>query len=568
MSQQDEYAYLRDPHAALRVLLQPAAFSDQEVGVLASLCEVVHCPAGTVLIREGDPPDPRVYFLLQGSVSVSIGGRFILRLQNRGDTVGEMGLISAAPRSATVETDGPATLLAVNAGAAADEATDTDYKFRYYLSRLFNSILTEKLRRTSHRAQLYEDMASRSREAEQTAGELQEQIAEYLRDISLYTHLVNSAGDAIIVADVDGRVLTANAALREAFGLEPTEAAGRRLSELLGLDASDGHGWETMARAAREGGWRGELLVHAGAGAPTPAECAVSVVDDPRSGHLAYSAILRNIRVRKAQQEQILQQSRELEQAYRELQSLERAKSNFLTLVSHQLRTPITAIMAYAETLSMEGMVEPEEQGEFIRVIHQEAEKLGEMVNKVLAISKMESGQMLFQFGPADLPAVVHSQVAALRPRAEEKGLALVLDEETMEGPVICDEAQVTEAVRQILDNAIRYTDTGEVRVVVRQTKDEALIRIADTGKGIEGNEVETLLDTFSRGDAIDPRGYGLGLGLPLSYLIVKAHSGRLRLEGNPGRGTTVSIEIPVRPPEQAGSGTPALDRLRTQASD
>ncbi len=143
---------------ALRLLLPAHAFSGTELEELTALCELRAYPAEQVLIREGEPPDNLVYFLLDGQVSVTIQGRHILSLHNQGDTIGEMGLISAAPRSATVRTDVPSSFLIVDATLATDPMAGGNYKLRYYLGRIFNSILTEKLRTTSDRARLYEDM--------------------------------------------------------------------------------------------------------------------------------------------------------------------------------------------------------------------------------------------------------------------------------------------------------------------------------------------------------------------------------------------------------------------------
>ncbi len=86
------------------------------------------------------------------------------------------------------------------------------------------------------------------------------------------------------------------------------------------------------------------------------------------------------------------------------------------------------------------------------------------------------------------------------------------------------------------------------------QTEAESLIRVSDAGKGIQGSAIETLLQKFSRGDVADPGGHGLGLGLPLSALIVQAHGGELRVESNPGQGTTVSLVLPRFPPSGQGA--------------
>lgn len=537
-----------DPLEALRVILPAAAFSEEELRELVPMCELVHCPAGQVLIHEGDASDNRVYFLLEGSISVSIQERFILRLHNRGDAVGEMGLISSAPRSATVTTDEACQFLIVDATLPDRLETLRDYKLRYYLSRIFNSILTEKLRVTSDRARLYEDMARHSLKVETERRSLEDEIAAYLQQISLYSHLVNSANDAILITDTTGRILNANRALLQSFGIETDTVIGVEAGILLGMPFSAPGDWASATEQALDGGWTGEtILYHTRLGA-IPADCSISAVYDPEQALLAYSVILRNIRERKVLEEETRRQAAELERAYGQLRELDRAKSRFLNLVSHELRTPISSIMAYSELLNTEGMVEPEDQGEFVDVIHKEAEKLGDMVNKVLAISKMESGQMFFNFAEANLEMTVRQAAAMQRERAMAKGLALEVSVPAPLVPVVCDEETLREALSQLLDNAIRFTDAGRVRVEVTQMDGDSLIRVTDTGKGIEGRNIDALLETFGRGEAVNIGAHGLGLGLPLCYLVVKAHSGGLSLRSAGAHGTEAVMTFPIHP--------------------
>jgi PAS domain S-box-containing protein len=536
------------PLQALRVILPATAFSDAELGELAQRCSLLDLEAQRVLIREGEPSDNKVYFLLEGSVSVSIQSRFILRLQKRGDSIGEMGLISAAPRSATVTTDCRAQLLVIDALLQERPAPDGDYKLRYSLSRVFNAILTEKLRSTSDRARLYEDMANRSQAEEQQRFLLEQEIASYLQQISLYSHLVNSAHDAILIADEQGRILNANRALTARFGIETDAVIGIEVGTLFGMPNGEPGNWESISARSRQDGWQGEIVLYHPTQGAIPADCSISTVDDPEHALLAYSVILRDIRERKGLEAETRRQAAELEHAYGQLRELDRAKSSFLSLVSHQLRTPISSILAYSELLLTEGMVEPEEREPFVSVIHKEAGKLSEMVNKVLAISKMETGQMLFNFAEENLEELVRLVAAMYRERAKAGGLTLDVDIPAPLRPVVCDADTLREAIGQLLDNALRYTEAGSIRVEATQALDRSLIRVIDTGKGIEGLEIDSLLETFGRGGAVNIGPHGLGLGLPLCYLVVKAHSGTLSLKSRGEIGTEATIEFPMQP--------------------
>jgi PAS domain S-box-containing protein len=535
------------PLEALKGLLPAEAFGPAELAEIVPLCRIERFAAGDELIREGNPSDSHVYFLLEGSVAVTLQGKFILRLARRGDIVGEMALISAAPRAATVKAEQASVFLVLDAAAALHADDQHGFKFRYYFSHLFNLILSEKLRTTSDRARLYEDAILHSRNVEEHSASLQEQVDRNLEEMRLYTHLVDSSRDAVVIADLDGRVQRANPAVERSFGLDPAAFKGRLLTELFGWGAQADQVWEQLRPQLDPTGWQGEVLVTRTTGETIPAHCSISVVQDDRARRLAYSVLLRDIRPEKAYQNRILLQSRQLQKAYSDLQELDRVKSHFLTLVSHELRTPITTILAYAETVVSE-MAEPDQFPEFFKVIHQEARHLSEMVDKVLAITKLESGQMLLTFQGANLAELVRGQVAMHRSRATERGLELTFTGPDPGIPTTFDPERIGEAVNQILDNAIKYTDKGGIYVTLEQNERQSLLHIRDTGKGIPDAVTRTIFRKFERDQDPEHHGGGLGLGLPLCYLIVQAHAGELRISSRPGEGTTVSLVLPNRP--------------------
>ena len=541
---------LKDPFKALRLLFPETSFSDEELKNLLPVAHIQEHETGVKIITEGQPNDNQVYFLLKGSVSVSIQDRFILRLSNQGDSIGEMGLITSSPRSATVTTDEPSVFLVVLADISQPPKTDTDYRLRYYFSRLFNTILTNKLRQTSERARMYEDMVTHTRKIEKEQVGLQNEISRYLREISLYTHLVDSAQDAIMVADTNGTILSVNPAFTQILGYPPEEMQGRDLSETLNMPAQGENTWIDLVKSSASGSWSEEVTLTTKKGRVLPADCSLSMVNDVHGGLLAYSVILRDISQRKAYEKKILSQSRALAQANEELQALDKDKNNFLHLASHHLRTPITSIMAYTELLTMEETINPDDASEFVPIIHTEAEKLAEMVNKLLAIAKMESGQMHFQFEPHELHIGLIGEISMLREKAEAKGLTLQLESPEEMETVICDLDQMKVAVKQVLENAINYTESGSIKVILSQNESHLMVKVSDTGKGIHGFDVNGLLDRFTREEGLDAHSYGLGLGLPLCYMIIKAHTGELSLLPNKGTGTTVSIRIPIKPPD------------------
>jgi PAS domain S-box-containing protein len=538
------------PLEALRGLFPAHIFAVEELAELVPLCRVLDLPAGHTLIREGSESDSQVYFLLSGAMSVHINGKFILRLSRPGDIVGEMSLISEARRSATVRTDEASRFLVMHSAPALAAEEPRYYKFRYYFSRMFNLILTEKLRATSGRAKLYQDALSRTLVVEEQLMGLEGQVARNLRQIQLYSHLVDGAMDAIVVVDLGGDVLQANPAMEQSFGLGPLAIGGRPLQGLIAWPAP--LTWEEIARRADAGGWQGEVLLTPPGQPRIPADCVVSLVQEGSGERLGYSVILRDLRQRKAHEDEILRQRRELERAYQAQQELERLKSHFLTLVSHELRTPITSIQAYAESLER-GLVDAEEQGEFIRTIHAEAQRLGGIVDKVLAITKLESGQMYLKFQPGILADIVGARVSMLKPRAAAKGLELAYGVESDRRETLFDADLLGEVVTQLVDNAIKFTARGAIRVSYETDDVCSHVCVQDTGQGFAAEQMGAPPSKFQRGPQDVGQNYGLGLGLPLCYLILKAHSGELKIESTPGQGSSVSLTVP----HEAGASSP-----------
>lgn len=537
----------------LRSLSPFKLFADEELREIAPLCEIETFEGGHPIISEGEPSDNKVYFVLSGGVEVSITGKFILALKREGDIFGEMSLISDEPRSATVTVSEPSRILAINSALTFEPGEGHYYKLRYYFSRMFGAILTDKLRLTSERARLYEDAVTHSRETEQKSTTLQEQIRQNLLQLRIYSHLVGSAKDAILIVNTAGVVLEGNPSLEADFGIDAMQFSGKPISPLLRFPPGGPENWAQAAQAASAGGWSGEVEVAWGKSPPVPAECSISLICDTENEALAFSVIMRNISERKAHERKILNQSRDLERANVELREMDKLKDNFIGLISHELRTPLSTIIAFAETLAMEGMVEPEDQGDYIQTIHSEALQLSRLVNKMITISRIESGQMVFEFEEARLDEVLRAAAGEPEKLAQEKNLEISFRLDENGGPTFFDREQIQEAFAQVLTNAVRFTDSGSVEVSLSRGEDETLIRVRDTGKGMEEGEVASAFNRFEIVKDVTYHQTGIGLGLPLAFLIVRAHGGQIALDSAPGKGTTVSVTLPHRPPESSG---------------
>jgi signal transduction histidine kinase len=225
---------------------------------------------------------------------------------------------------------------------------------------------------------------------------------------------------------------------------------------------------------------------------------------------------------------------------------MDRLKSEFLATMSHELRTPLTAIIAYGELLRDE-RVTSAKRSEFLEIITDQGQRLLQLIDDLLDLSKLESGKMQLSLEESDLNEILVSAVDTIRPTAEKKGLEIVT-ELTPDLPWIhMDGKRIRQVCWNILCNAVKFTDAGgKITVCCMDSGDELLVRISDTGVGIKPEDVERIFDRFAQVDSSATRSHGgAGLGLDLVRRFVNLHSGRVWVESEYGEGSTFFFTLP-----------------------
>ncbi len=244
---------------------------------------------------------------------------------------------------------------------------------------------------------------------------------------------------------------------------------------------------------------------------------------------------------------ELKQYSEELKRAYEELQTLDKAKDDFLALVSHELRTPLSSIVAYTEVL-LDGMADTEEEEQsYLEIIKNESDRLTRLINNVLDISKMEAGRMPFLFSPVPINMVVNNSVDGLAGVAKKHNHIIhnCLAESTC--LIKADEDKIVQVLSNILSNAIKFTpDGGEIKICGRPLHNQFEFAISDTGIGIKPEDQNKVFDKFQQIEDVDHHSEGTGLGMPISRLIIENHNGNLWLESDVGKGTTFYFTVPL----------------------
>lgn len=395
----------------------------------------------------------------------------------------------------------------------------------------------------SHRARLVTE-----RQAAQRRARASEQQTQSILD---------SAGEGILGLDPAGVVTFANPAAAKMLGLAPARMLGQDHRPLLGHASSAGLAYPPGAgpidAALRAGeGHAASRDFFRRDGAPFPVEYVVTPMRE-RDQVLGAVVVFRDVTERREQERQRDQLQAEWSIVQDErIAMLEHAnaqKQQFLGILSHELRTPINAVMGFGSILEDEipGSLNPE-QGRLVGRILIAAEALLALVDDLLDMSRIQAGQFTVDVAPLALLEVVEASLAPLTPAAAASGID-VRNELASDLPrVLGDASRVGQVLRNLVGNAIKFTQPGGVIAVKAHAEASFMtIQVADDGPGIALADQATLFDAFTQVDMSSTREKGgVGLGLTISRGLVEAQGGRLGVVSAPGRGSTFWFTLPL----------------------
>jgi signal transduction histidine kinase len=220
---------------------------------------------------------------------------------------------------------------------------------------------------------------------------------------------------------------------------------------------------------------------------------------------------------------------------------------DFLADVSHELRTPIAALRTFNELLSEGRAIDEPTRQEFLDQSRRQIERLDWLAANLLELSKLESGLVMLDLRPDDLRAAVENAVQQAQPTAERKGVDLEIDVPNEPLRQHHDPQRLGQVMSNLIGNALKFTPAGgRVSVSLRPIEEGAELRVADTGVGIDPDELPHVFERFYRGSqATEERASGSGLGLSIVRSIIEMHNGRVTMSSNPGAGTTVTVTLP-----------------------
>jgi signal transduction histidine kinase len=252
------------------------------------------------------------------------------------------------------------------------------------------------------------------------------------------------------------------------------------------------------------------------------------------------------VKERTAELERVNQ---ELQVANQRLKELDQLKSSFVSIASHELRTPMTSIKGYVDNL-LEGIAGTltAKQTAYLTRIRHNADRLTRLITDLLDLSKIESGQVPFKPAPIPLPELIGEVVETLQPLAKQKGLTLQTKSLDDKAVLQADRDKLTQVLTNLIQNAIKFTEAGGTVTIEGglNGKGYAALSVADTGCGIPPEEVGKVFDKFFRGGQSAPQTPGAGLGLAIAKSLVERHGGEIWVDSAPGAGSRFSFTVPT----------------------
>jgi two-component system, OmpR family, phosphate regulon sensor histidine kinase PhoR len=231
-----------------------------------------------------------------------------------------------------------------------------------------------------------------------------------------------------------------------------------------------------------------------------------------------------------------------------ELRKLERVRRDFVANVSHEFRTPLTAIQGFAETLLAGAMNDPQHRGRFLEVILEHSRRLARLTEDLLMLSKMDADRLELEIRRVSVAQLIESCIETSRHRAAEKEIEISVKPFNGLPDVAGDRRRLAEVLQNLLDNATQYTlSRGQITVSAEPRGAEVIFTVADTGIGIPKADQPRIFERFYRVDAARSRELGgTGLGLSIAKHIVEVHGGRIWVESEVGQGSRFHFSVPV----------------------
>lgn len=364
----------------------------------------------------------------------------------------------------------------------------------------------------------------------QTAGRLNQMIRTVTEERNLSSAILGSMVEGVAVVNANERVLFSNPSFASILGLDVPPQPGSGLVEVIR---------QTELIEAVRKVLGGEQRVES------------EIVTGTLRQHF-FAATVAAVRATQANGAVVVLHD------ITDLRKLERVRRDFVANVSHEFRTPLTAIQGFSETLLAGAMNDPQNRDRFLGIIVEHSRRLARLTEDLLMLSKMDADRLELEIRRLPVEQLVSSCIETSQPRAIEKDLRLSVNLAKNIPDIAGDRRRLTEVLQNLLDNAIQYTPSGGQIMVSAETKDgEVVFTVSDTGIGIPEADQPRIFERFYRVDVARSREVGgTGLGLSIAKHLMEAHSGNLWVESEVGHGSQFHFSVPIFDAERSAPRT------------
>jgi PAS domain S-box-containing protein len=358
-----------------------------------------------------------------------------------------------------------------------------------------------------------------------------ERTAELAKEKELLGTTLASMSDGIIVVDTDAKVMLLNTVAEQLTGWTQQDASGKPVDEVLVLvddktakttanpliqslqsaDICSGSDWDAALSPC---------------GTQHPVFVTAAPIKNPDSTIAGAVAVLRDVTKER---------------------KVEHMKSSFVSSVSHELRTPLTSIKAFTSTIIRDPNMPDETRNEFLKIIDEESDRLANLIEDLLQISRIEDDSVELKRQAVSLNKEVERTITAMKPLAEKKNIQLIADVPDDAPQISADESKMKSVLTNLINNAIKFTpDGGSVTTSLRYDNDTVTLCVRDTGMGIPDSDLEKIFRRFHRVHRPGTEIQGTGLGLAIVKKIIEMHQGTITVESTVGEGTSFTVTIPL----------------------
>ena len=386
------------------------------------------------------------------------------------------------------------------------------------IEALAHGQVTHAVHTTSH-----DEIGALARSYNRMSATIQNQLSELDQDRTQLQGILSSMVEGVLAVDTEERILHVNRAAGRMFGINPNSCLSKRT-------------WEAVRVPQFIEAIKGALE----SGEDSATELTLSQGDTQRQVSLAISAL----RDSDGEMTGVVAVVHDLTK----LRQLEQVRQDFVANVSHELKTPLTAIRGMTETMLEDAAMDPGTRSHFLERVRLQTDRLSKLVSDLLSLSRIESTGGELERRLIDVRAPVREVVKRMQPQADAQQVRLSCDVPEVPVQIWADHESIVEAVSNLLDNAIKYTPAeGQVHVTLESDEQNILLSVKDTGIGINPEHHNRIFERFYRVDKARSRELGgTGLGLAIVKHITLAHGGRVSVESAQSQGSTFRIYLPV----------------------